>query len=419
MRFVAFILESTKRIVLFLYGAFSGEKTYIPDINKLPQIEAVTVKFYANTPNTIIQFDSKDQTGYFRECRRHLKPRSFLRELFYDYCKYVYVNSHSRACLTILEAFIETPSKWKLFYKMGEGTARFSRITKFRNTGDYHLIGFEDGLPEWFYNQLLKLVQFAWGPIMEHRYCWCLHEGCPQTFNSSKSYVSKLIADFFGESCLIPQTYYAKLLFDGKIRVGVVVEPAYGEDPSILTHKLSIEEVSPILQKNLISLWIIDQICYQKDHRPGNYFIGKNQDSHYSFVSAFDNDCPTTLFPTKSISFSTYIGVPPMFERNGDIRIPYISRRLYEAFKEMDNRNLRERILNYCSRLEASMLMHRTRKIRCNLLRNVSLGHLSILIDEDWSTKTMRDEMRVSSDTYFSYFVRHYVDWELGFSCVD
>ena len=416
MRFVSYIIEFVKRGVILLYGVIAGKHTYLPGLELLPLIEADSVNFYADTPNTIIRFKSKDQTGYFRECRRHLQSKEFLRELFDDYCQYVYVNSNSKACSVLLNAFIDTSYKWKRFYKMGEGTARFSRITKYRRTGDYHILGFNDGLPEWFYNQLLQLVQFAWGPIMEYRYCWCLQEGRYQTFNSSKSYVTKLVADCYGVGDLIPRTYYAKLKFDGKIRVGVVVEPASGDDPVLLANKLAREEIHPFLQRNLISLWIIDQICYQKDHRPGNYFIGKNGDLQYSLISAFDNDCPTTLFPIGSISFTTYTGILPMVNRAGKSRIPYISRGLYEDVKRMDGKKLREIISGYCSSFEVFMLERRANVMRSVLAKNLSSGHLSLLSDSDWSVETMQDEMQVSTDTYFSFFVKHYVDWDIDSS---
>lgn len=414
MVFVSYIIEVLKRGIISFYGAYAGGQSFLPRIDSLPSIVADTIKFYANTPNTIIRFETKTSIGYFRECRNHLNPKEYLRELFNDYCCYVYVTPHSQECRRILFSFLDSDLNWKRFYKMGEGTAKFSKITRFRKTGDYHLLGFPDGLPEWFYEQLLQLVQFAWGPVMEHRYCHNLKPGCYQTFNSSKSIVSKFIADYLGVGELIPRTYYAKLEFDGRERVGVVVESANGEDPGLFNRKLALKEISPYLQKNLVSLWIVDMVCYQKDHRPGNYFIGEDKNRRYCSVSAFDNDCPTTLFPTTSISFSTYVGIEPLFNPRGFSRIPYISESLYRGFEEKNFKDLKKDISVYCSKLESFMLYHRTVILKKNLYKSVLSGNLVLLSDTDWSLDTIRAELRIPEDTYFSYFVRHYADTKTG-----
>lgn len=410
MQALAYFIETSKRIIISLYGAMSGRRSFLPDINQLPLIKADSVKFYADTPNTIIRFTSGEGEGYFRECRKHSLPKQFLKELFGDYCQYVFVNENSEECLMILNGFLDDTRGWKLFYKMGEGTARFSRITRFRKTKDYHIIGFREGLPSWFYGQLLQLVQFSWGPIMEHRYCRGLDKGSYQTFNSSKSIVSKLIADYFSVGDLVPRTYYAKLVFDGRQRVGVVVEPAAGIDPELLERKLTVQEVSPVLQKNLLSLWVIDMVCYQKDHRPGNYFIGKCGDSSYSRISAFDNDCPMTLFPSSSISFTTYVGIKPLFDKKEVSRVPFFSRRLYDAFAGINIRELQKRLTGFCSEMEITKLCERAFALKRKLERNVTAKQLTLLSDDEWSTDTMREELRVSSGTYFSFFLRKYVN---------
>lgn len=410
MQTVSRLVETFKKIVLSLYGTMAGRKSFLPDIDTLPIIRADSVKFYADTPNTIIRFDSEQGEGFFRECRKHSFPQLFLKELFDDYCQYVFVNENSEECLKILKNFLDKTHGWRLFYKMGEGTARFSRITRFRRSKDYHLIGFRDGLPSWFYDQLLQLVQFAWGPIMEHRYCHTLEEGSYQTFNSSKSIVSKLVADYFSIGELIPRTYYARLEFAGKQRVGVVVESAAGVDPCLFERKLAPQEIAPPLQKSLLSLWVLDQVCYQKDHRPGNYFVGRS-DSCFSSVSAFDNDCPTTLFPTSSIVFTTYTGIKPMFDKNGNCRIPYLSKRLFKAFEKLKIEDLKNMVTDVCSEMEATMLCRRAFSLRNKLIKNVANEKLKLLSDEEWSVDTMQEELCLSSNTYFSFFIRKYVDW--------
>ena len=209
---------------------------------------------------------------------------------------------------------------------------------------------------------------------------------------------------------LVPRTYYAKLEFDGKQRVGVVVESALGENPDLLGSKICIKDIDPLLQKNLLSLWVIDQICYQKDHRPGNYFIGKNESCRYSFVSAFDNDCPTTLFPTSSIMFSTYTGIAPMYDKNGICRIPFLSTFLANAVVSLDEVSLKNKVSNYCSKLEASMLIHRVKALKNHISKNLVSGQLTLLSDDEWNEDTMKYELRKPDVTYFSYFVRRYVE---------
>lgn len=61
-------------------------------------------------------------------------------------------------------------------------------------------------------------------------------------------------------------------LMGKKNKVGTFMLEAKGISPVSLTKKQR-KKVAPSFQRNCSDLNILDAICYEKDHRPGNYNV--------------------------------------------------------------------------------------------------------------------------------------------------
>lgn len=186
---------------------------------------------------------------------------------------------------------------------MGAGTASYTRITKFRKTHDASVIGIQKPYPEWFENQLLMLVQFAWGALEEYKYNAFLDYRMYHTYNSNRTYCTKLVADLIGATELVPPTQYARMILDGVEKYGVVVGVAAGCSPEEAVKQHGMNKVSGEFQRQSLILNVLDVICYQKDHRPGNYFVTVKDNTAVD-ISAFDNDCPTTFMCSANVGYS-------------------------------------------------------------------------------------------------------------------
>lgn len=380
--------EQFKHLLIYMTGPFATMKR-----NPIPSQSVVCyksqVKFYADTPNTIIYFKTDTEEGFFRECRLHSDARSYLRSLLEDYCKYVFDNEYSSECLRYLQEDLSDISSFRKFFNMGAGTASYSRISEFRRTNDPAYIGIRrQGRPGWYYDQLLKLVQFAWGPLDEYRYCKT-RRGIYQTFSSIKTKGTYVIDSFFGVG-VVPDSNYIILNLDGKERIGICVSVAKGEDPT--KYNLEKNRIKPQLQRRLSQLNLLDVICYQKDHRPGNYFIISDIEGGFNDISVFDNDCPTTFLPSLEISFQTYCGCSPIVKK-GQINRPYFD---YDLANQIIKCDL-NRLNNYLRPFMPAVLRWFT-IIRIELLRRVLKKAVktkkSILLKQDeWTLETIEEEV--------------------------
>lgn len=110
-----------------------------------------------------------------------------------------------------------------------------------------------------------------------------------------------------------------------------MVSPANGVDPS----KSYFEGINPKFQKELLELHILDTICYQLDHRPGNYFVSQSTNKDAFGVSAFDNDCTTGFKAKKTIEENDYMGCSALF-KDGRISVPFLPQDIVESIKKLD-----------------------------------------------------------------------------------
>jgi hypothetical protein len=406
MRVFLKMIKLVKQMTLYVSARFFSSSSYQPEPRRNINCNSTQVKYYANTPNTIIFYDDGENSGYFRECRMHEAKRKYLERLINEYCRFVFVNEHSSECEKILLDKLKNPLNFYRFFYMRPGTAPYSRITKYRHTLDPSCIGIKRPYPEWFKNQLLSLVQYAWGPLEEYRYNSFQNIGDYHIYNSNRTIATKMLADTFGMNMLVPDSEYIELCIDGEKKIGVSVGIANGEDPN----KIAIKNVNPQFQRETILLNILDAICFQKDHRPGNYFVKTNSQDEVLALSAFDNDCPTTLFPTRKIDFSTYCGCSSIV-KNNEYNRPFIDKDCYEKIISFNDSDLSLQLKKSLSKKEYRTLLLRIRKLKAAIENSLKSGRTKIIDDNSWSQDTINCELSGNyGNTYLKYFVDCFCD---------
>ena len=397
--------EEIKQNLLYCMSYFLSNSKVQPIPEYTVCCKKDEVKYYASTPNTIIYFNKDGHEGFFRECRKHTSKREYLNELLDEYCKYVYVNEHSRECRQVLNEKLSDKASFERFFNMGAGTASYTRITKFRRTHDASVIGIHKPYPEWFENQLLMLVQYAWGALEEYKYNAFLDYGMYHTYNSNRTYCTKLVADLIGASELVPPTQYARMILDGVEKYGVVVGVAAGCSPEEAVKQHGMNKVSPEFQRQSLILNILDVICYQKDHRPGNYFVTV-KDNIAVNISAFDNDCPTTLMCTKSIRFRTYMGCDPIVTEEGMIARPYLDKENTEKLIKLNAESITHVMSGNLSKVELRYLIKRIKALQESIKRSLNSGKLILLDETQWDENTVSLELNGGyGKTYLSLFL--------------
>lgn len=391
------LIQASKFEVLYFIGRINSESRKIPQINRTIYCRKEQVHFLGETPNTIIHFKVDGYEGYFRECRKHLEEFDFVKDLIWDFAYYVLDD------LTIYEEMLKILSNHdslKKFLQMGDGTNPYSPINVYRRNGNYSVLGIVS--PSFkLLKELKRIVQYCWGPIAEYKYCRSQKNRTYNLYNSSKSITTYKIAKLLGIEEIIPKTYYAKLVLDGKERIGVIVEPSSG----ICPQEGNGFEISGLFQRDTLNLQMLDVLTHQLDHRPGNYFVSVSEQNVVISLSAFDNDAPTTLLPLPNISQKTYCGCSPLF-KNGSYNRKYIDANLLDAIINIDINDFNNSLKGYCSNLESFFISLRLKKI-VNILKN---DNVIALDDAMWSKKTVYEEINCNDYglTYLQLFSKKF-----------
>lgn len=398
--------EELKQNILYSIAYFFSNSKVQPTPTYTVYCTKNDIRYFASTPNTIIYFNKGGHEGFFRECRKHTTKREYLNQLLDEYCEYVFIDEHSEECRQILKKKLANKESFKKFFEMGAGTASYTRITKFRKTHDASIIGIQKPYPKWFEDQLLMLVQYAWGALEEYKYNNFLDNGMYHIYNSNRTYGTKLVADMVGASQLVPTTQYVRMILDGVEKYGVVVGVAAGYSPKEAVKEHGLNNISPEFQRQSLILNVLDAICYQKDHRPGNYFVTV-KDGTAIGISAFDNDCPTTFMCSANIGFCTYSGCSPIVNSKGMINRPYLDKKTTLAICSLNKEIIKRHLKGSVSRTELFYLIKRVEKLKYAIQQSLDKGTLKLLDQTEWNSDTINEELNGNfGETYMKLFIK-------------
>lgn len=394
--------ENTKYAMLRYYGNTISRYRMNESVQRRVNCTKDQIRYRVESTTPLIYFNNGIQRGFFRECRKHEEERVFVQALLEDFSQYMLTELERDIWSQQFDALLSNPNRIRSFVLMGDGTNPYSNVSIFRHTSNPTIIGFNPLNKEQDFDILFRLVQFVWKPLSEYRYCNHLHNGEYNCYNSSRSIVTFKVACMLGLDYLIPNSYYGHLMVDSKDHFGVFVDYVDGFKPK----KGNNYPIHPLFQRDTIALNVLDTICNERDHNPGNYFVKLNERGEVYSLSAFDNDAPTTLLPSFA-DVKSYLGSSPLIVSNIFNR-PFISARLY---KVIDSTLLSDfdSLLGSCSKIEISFVKYRFWRLKEAIRKSVIAGNTAILEDEKWSLLTISQEMDGSyGNTYMKIFVEHY-----------
>lgn len=230
----------------------------------------------------------------------------------------------------------------------------------------------------------------------------------PQMDNARRIMSTEAIANILGLSYMIPHSKFVRLkIEDLPVQFGTLMETSDGIYPLKLGEKLK-NSIAPAIQCHLLNLNILDAICYEKDHRPGNYNIILNNYGKAESISAFDNDCQWTFFPAFNYNFSSYLGSSSLVKK-GHFNRPYLDKNLYENMQQMTKVLMTEALSPYLNTLQIAACWYRFRKVRQAINRSFASKRLRLLEVGEWDVNTMKVELSGKyGDTYLSILYNWY-----------
>lgn len=166
--------------------------------------------------------------------------------------------------------------------------------------------------------------------------------------------------------------------------------------------------ITPELQKEFISLKILDILCNQPDHWVNNYNVVVNSQGRAVSVCAFDNDNHNTFNPNPSISIACYNGGDSFFDKKGLIRVPYMDSVLAEKILQVKFDEIRELLCHYLTSLQLFCLRIRLKRLK-TAIRQTRKKKFDFFADGCFSIETIRKEVEGEyGHTYLWQYCNHH-----------
>ena len=405
--YIHWVTSGLKQTVLFFLariGLTSSRfdlEAYCQDNISINLGDCTLIHIYSS--NNIIYINSPKIEGYFRECRRHNRFKSYLEDSLQKFFVFCPLDNKDSFIKEVSEAF-EIKHNKKRFLNMGSMFVDYSPINRFVVSKDKRLIGL-DSCNEIYDKNIYSLAHYFWSELYSyHLNKRLFHTNKYQTYNASRMLAQEEIANMLGIGYLLSKTSIVKIDFEGKWSCyGLLSSKVDGYNP---TGKIKTSQLSPLIQRDLTSLNVLDVICYELDHKPDNYKLIKDSNGFYNSICSFDNDSPKSLFPSFSASTSSYFGSSPIIDINGRFNRPYLDYNLSQKIIDIKFDEVKKRLSPYLNSIQVMAVWKRMSKVRNAIIR-LSNDSNKAFIKKEWNPIMMQEELSGNyGETYLSILFR-------------
>lgn len=338
---------------------------------------------------------------YFRECKKHYKFDLYIKNIISDYTNYIAKNELSCSeKRTLLEIWNDKRTV-RLLYNIGVVNDINSNIYKFFKTNDYSLLGLEKHQESISIQNARNFAQYIWGEVYNYRLNCGVRINRFQTFCAVRQIATKKIADILGIGYLIPNTELCTIKIGERLHYGTIMETVSGVNPNSLSTKQR-SLLSPIIQHDCSNLSILDAICHERDHRPGNYNVSLDKNGFIEHLYAFDNDSPMSFFLTKRIDLRTYWGSSPLIDSNTNcLNLPYLDKKLAKRILHLSYKEFYDSLKDVLTEIQIYYTWKRILALKDSIRTTHKKRHDFLLEDSEWNDNTVKTELSLSS--YYGY----------------
>lgn len=370
------------------------------NVKHIISVEYKDLLIEKNTTFNVCKLNIQNKEYYFRECKKHVKFEEYLRNLINEYVDSLEDNNPLKLEFLKVRNTLMKPDVVRKLFRMGIVNDRSSKISYFFKSNDISIWGIQE-LENIELNELKDLFQYLWGEIYSYRLNAGLKKGLYQSFNASKSLATKKIADLLGIGYLIPEIELVKLVFpDGNEKIGTLMSAVNGIAPKKMLYAEK-QKITPKFQRDCNSLNVLDAICHERDHRPGNYFVRLNSNGEVDSLEAFDNDAPMTFSLTGNINLVTYWGSSPLLLSDGALNLVHVDKKLAQKILKLKDEEIVNSLKLILSKIQVWFVCKRMHKMQKAIKHTMQKSADFFISDTEWNEKTIKEEL--SSDTINSY----------------
>lgn len=314
-----------------------------------------------SSSNNIVELKSDKEHMYFRKIHEKLSTwDELIDRILYDY-----------SCLrnVDLEQLKLVVVDRKRFYDMGALNNRSSRLYKSCSSGNHSLIGISPEANNVLGNdELTYFINYAWSEIIGYKHNRAISKH--QLLSYSRTRCQENIYKLFGLSSLICESRLVKICGRSK-HIGLL----QFESPGINSIKISSDQLASIITGELIlrldMLNVLDIICCEKDHRPGNYNLVMGGGEKAVSIITFDNDSPLTFLPRFSINDS-YVSSSSIIDSNGYYARPFIDKTFVDSILSVEEDELVKAISPYLNFVQRYATLVRFKKIKSCIRKTIT-----------------------------------------------
>lgn len=370
------------------------------NVKHIISVEYKDLLIEKNTTFNVCKLNIQNKEYYFRECKKHVKFEEYLRNLINEYVDSLEDNNPLKLEFLKVRNTLMKPDVMRKLFRMGIVNDRSSKISYFFKSNDISIWGIQE-LENIELNELKDLFQYLWGEIYSYRLNAGLKKGLYQSFNASKSLATKRIADLLGIGYLIPEIELVKLVFpDGNEKIGTLMSAVNGIAPKKMLYAEK-QKITPKFQRDCNSLNVLNAICHERDHRPGNYFVRLNSNGEVDSLEAFDNDAPMTFSLTGNINLVTYWGSSPLLLSDGALNLVHVDKKLAQKILKLKDEEIVNSLKLILSKIQVWFVCKRIHKMQKAIKHTMQKSADFFISDTEWNEKTIKEEL--SSDTINSY----------------
>lgn len=353
--------------------------------------------------NPLLGFEKEGHLYFFRECPPKQNRNRYVAEGIDRFFNYIHNNqveklnfaqklpiqiAFDNETVTAFQTYIATRKNKASFLKKLSGTYVLL------NRAGYSIWAEEPTVPHALFQQVgLIDLPPKLEPIATY-FIWYMRAmmACLDTqktakgktryyYNALRAISTEIVAKHLKAEALVTQSTWCRLDIDGDIRYGVLSFAAEGQRAADVQCSLT-----GAMQRDLISLHVLDALCFQQDHGPNNYNIIQGESAKVA-ICAFDNDNPNTFFPINRVNMPLAGSAPLVVE--GRFQRPYISKDFAEALLQLDEGLLLAELRPWLNNMQLKALLLRLQQLQ-SAIKN---SEVLLLSDEEWDETTLQKEL--------------------------
>lgn len=348
-----------------------------------------------SSTNNVIVFNHGGEKYYFRECKKHVSEDRLIESIFLDW-EVLTNTSHSFV--------IDNLRNRKAFLDMGIMNDVDSNLYQYFRDYNPVVLGFDSNVTNVINKEYFDtFINYAWSEILS----WKINDASAplQMTSANRILCQERIYKLFDVDRLICHSEPVTIIGCLEHK-GIMMKSAFGVNPIKLSVEFKRKSATPLLHKELTILNVMDVLCYERDHRPGNYNVLLDDYERMTSVQAFDNDSVLTFLPIPMVSKS-FVGSVPLIDKNGFFTRAHLEEEFANHFLSITDGLIIDTVSPFLNRLQQWALVKRFHKLKHSILKRMEVDNDFIVASLEWNSKMVEDDAKVGP-SYYSILI----EWE-------